>query len=211
MKTSTPLLRQFANLWTLTGQPTPAREWTLDEKFHQAKKAGFETMGGRVLPKIPALCEKYGMDYIAYISPSAKTYVDELEGARTMNPARIDVQLCDHDTPPREAVRVWLKVEALAKKMGLTVDLEVHRDTSTETPEKVDEIARLYRAATGRDLRFCFDHSHFAIVKHLSPPLRAAPADRAEAAAAIAPGPFPAVQRPSLPGARDRRPGRRRA
>jgi hypothetical protein len=170
MKASTPLLRQFANLWTLMGQPTPAREWTMDEKFRQAKKAGFETMGGGVQPEIPALCAKYGLDYICYISPSAKTYARDLEAARTMKPARINAQLCDHDTPPREAVRVWLKLEALANKMGLAVDLEVHRDTSTETPEKVDEIARLYRAATGRELRFCFDYSHFAVVKHLYPP-----------------------------------------
>jgi len=46
----------------------------------------------------------------------------------------------------------------------------VHRDTCTETPEKVWEIAALYKKATGKKLRFSWDFSHFAVVKHLSPP-----------------------------------------
>jgi hypothetical protein len=168
-----PVLKSFANLWTLTGQPSHAREWTLEEKFRQAKKAGFDAMGGGAMPEAAPLCEKFGFDYICYIDPDARNYADRLEAARETRPARINAQLCDHDTPPREAVRVWLKVEALAKKMGLAVDLEVHRDTCTETPEKVDEIAALYRRATGKDLRFCFDYSHFAVVKHLYPPYAA--------------------------------------
>ena len=53
---------------------------------------------------------------------------------------------------------------------GLLAAIEVHRDTCTETPEKVYEIAALYQKATGKKIRFCFDFSHIAVVKHLSPP-----------------------------------------
>jgi len=86
-----------------------------------------------------------------------------------MKPARVNVQLCDHDTPPKEAVAVWIKMMTLADKLGLNIDLEVHRDTCTETPEKVYEMAALYKKATGKKLRFCWDFSHFAVVKHLYP------------------------------------------
>jgi hypothetical protein len=164
-----PVLKQFASLWTLTHQPSAAKEWSLEEKFKQAKKAGFDAMCGGTMPEVVPLCEKYGMDYICYLDGNAK-YAERLEAARVVKPARINVQLCDHDTPPREAVKIWIKMEALAEKMGLKVDLEVHRDTCTETPEKVYEIAALYKKATGKKLRFCFDFSHIAVVKHLSPP-----------------------------------------
>ena len=114
-----------------------------------------------------SLCKKYGMDYVCYIDGNPKTYRERLQSAKKTNPARINVQLCDHDTLPAEAVKVWLKMEAEAKKLGLNIDLEVHRDTCTETPEKVYEIAALYKKATGKKVRFCWDYSHIAVVKHL--------------------------------------------
>lgn len=127
-------------------------------------------MGGRPSEQAPALCQKYGMDFVCYIDSNMKSYKAKLEAAKAMKPARINVQLCDHDTLPKEAVSVWLKLEPLARKMGLEVDLEVHRDTCTETPEKVYEIAALYKKATGKKIRFCWDFSHIAVVKHIAPP-----------------------------------------
>lgn len=165
-----PVLKQFAGLWTLQQQPSAAREWSLEEKFKQAKKAGFDAIGSGPQSEVVELCGKYGLDYITYIDSGRKTYQDKLEAARTTKPARINVQLCDHGTPPAEAVKVWIKLEALALKMDLNVDLEVHRDTCTETPEKVYEIAALYKKATGKKIRFCWDFSHIAVVKHIYPP-----------------------------------------
>jgi hypothetical protein len=164
-----PVLKHFAGLWGLSQQPSAAKEWSLEEKFKQAKKAGFDGVGGGPLPEAAVLCEKYGMDYVCYLDGN-KNYRARLEAARLVRPARINVQLCDHDTPPKEAVKIWLRMEAEAQKMGLKVDLEVHRDTCTETPEKVYEIAALYQKATGKKIRFCWDFSHIAVVKHLYPP-----------------------------------------
>ena len=164
-----PVLRQFANFWTLQGQPSKAKEWSTEEKFQQAKKAGFDTMGGGASPEMPALCEKYGMDYVCYINGNAK-YRESLQAAKATKPARVNVQLLDHDTAPADALKLWLKLEAEAAKLGLHVDLEVHRDTCTETPEKTYEIADRYKKATGRKIRLCFDYSHIAVVKHLYPP-----------------------------------------
>jgi len=174
MKSSPPpVLKQFAGLWTLTKQPTAAKEWSLDEKFKQAKKAGFDAIGGGAMPEVVPLCQKYGLGYVCYIDGNSKSYRERLEAAKKTAPARINVQVCDHDTLPKEAVAVWLKLEAQAEKMGLEVDLEVHRDTCTETPEKVYEIAALYQKATGRKIRFCWDFSHISVVKHLNPPYAA--------------------------------------
>ena len=165
-----PVLKQFASLWTLTQQPSAGREWSLEEKFKQAKKAGFDAMGGGPSPEIAALCQKHEMEYVCYIDGNRKTYREKLEAAQSVNPARINVQLCNHDTPPKEAAAVWVKMAALAEKMGLKADLEVHRDTCTETPEKVYEIADLYKKTTGHKIRFSWDFSHVAVVKHLNPP-----------------------------------------
>jgi hypothetical protein len=167
---SAPVLKQFANLWTLQQQPFAAREWSLGEQYKQAKKGGFDAVGGGPVPDAASLCEKHGLEYICYIDCNAKTFSGKLEAAQATKPARINVQLCDHDTVPYEAVKVWLKLESQAKKMGLNVDLEVHRDTCTETPEKVYEIAALYRKATGTKIRFSWDFSHIAVVKHIYPP-----------------------------------------
>jgi len=165
-----PVLKQFAGLWTLTHQPSAKKEWSLDQKFLEAKKAGFDAVGGGADPKVVPLCEKYGMDYVCYIDATMKTYKEKLEAAQAVNPARINVQLCDHDTLPKESVQVWVKLAALAEKMKLQADLEVHRDTCTETPEKVYEIAALYKKATGKKVRFCWDFSHLAVVKSIHTP-----------------------------------------
>jgi sugar phosphate isomerase/epimerase len=164
-----PVLKQFANLWTLRLQPSEEKEWSLEEKFKQAKKAGFDSIGGGTDPAAAALAEKYGLDYVCYVDGNAR-YKERLKAVQETKPVRVNVQLLDHDTLPKDAVKLWLKLEAEAEKLKLNVDLEVHRDTSTETPEKVYEIADLYRKATGKKLRFCFDFSHVAVVKHLNPP-----------------------------------------
>ena len=141
----------------------------MEEKFKQVKKAGFQAIGGGAEAAVVPLCEKYGLDYICYIDGNLK-YKERLEAAKATKPVRINVQLGDHDTLPKEAVKIWIAMEAHAEKLGLNVDLEVHRDTCTETPEKVYEIAALYQKATKRKLRFCWDFSHIAVVKHIYPP-----------------------------------------
>ncbi|MDL5051070.1 hypothetical protein QQ054_34280 [Oscillatoria amoena NRMC-F 0135] len=172
-----PALKQFAGLWTLTHQPdidNPKKEWSLEEKFKQAKKAGFDAIGGGADPALVPLAKKYGMELVIYIDSNAKTYKDRLDAAAKCNPSRVNVQMCDHDTLPKDAVKVWLAMMEYAKKIGLEdkIDLEVHRDTCTETPEKTYEIAKLYQQKTGKKIQMCFDFSHFAVVKHIYPPYK---------------------------------------
>ena len=165
-----PVLKFFASLWTLRGYPTPANEWTMAEKFAEVKRQGFAGVGGRYFPEVSALCLEHGLEYILYIDANAANFEAQLRVAPACRPQRINVQLCEHDTPPAEAAAVWLALEVLAAELGLAVDLELHRDTATETPEKTREIAVCFRAATGRSLRFSLDFSHFAVAKYLAAP-----------------------------------------
>jgi len=81
----------------------------------------------------------------------------------------INIQLLNHDTQPREAAAMAVKLIKISRELGLGVHIETHRDTSTETPEKFDEIVSLYERETGETLPVTWDHSHFAVSKHILP------------------------------------------
>lgn len=163
-------IRFFAGLWTLREYPAAASEWTLERKFAAVKEAGFEGIGAMMVPETIPLYRKYDLEYILYINADATNWEPSLRGAVEYSPKRVNIHLMDHDTPPAEAVATWIPMMELADRLGLEIDLEIHRDTATETPEKSEEIAALYQRETGRRIRWSLDHSHFATVKHLNPP-----------------------------------------
>ncbi len=165
-----PQLKQFAGFWTLMGQPAPGSEWSIAEKVRRAQEVGFDAMGFGANRDYSDPVREAGLDYVCYIDANDETFEDHLNVAAKTGCARVNVQLWDHDTQPATAARTWVAMQPVAERLGLEIDLEVHRDTCTETPEKAWEIARLYEAETGRQCRFCFDFSHFGVVKHLSPP-----------------------------------------
>ncbi len=67
------------------------------------------------------------------------------------------------------ATRIFIRTVRQARALGLSAHLETHRDTCTETPEKLAEIARRYQSETGELLPVTWDHSHLAVSKRLSP------------------------------------------
>jgi len=162
----------FVNLWTLTGHPTYAREWSLDKKIAAVAAAGFTGITSVLTPAHRRLAEKHGIEHlIGYISSSNPAeFAQRIREQKEAGAVHINVQMDDHDTPPALAVKHWLALERHAAKIGgVIMSLEVHRDICTETPEKTYEIAERYRRATGRLIRFTFDFSHLAVVKHLNP------------------------------------------
>jgi hypothetical protein len=166
----TAALRFYASLWTLREYPSRASEWSLDEKFAAVRREGFEAIGGRLLPEAPELCARHELDYVLFLDVDASNYEEQLRRAPEWNPRRVNIQLCDHDTAPTEAAEIWIKVMEQAEALGLNVDLETHRDTATETPEKIQAIADHFWRRTGKTIRFTLDFSHSAVVKHLLPP-----------------------------------------
>src|SRR5688572_21516214 len=167
-----PHLKHIAALWTLQGHPSLTREWSLEKKIRAVAAAGFDGIAGALTPEHRRFAENHGLPHLlGYISSGdASRFRALLLAQKEGGAVHINVQLADHDTTPAEATKLWLRLVREAEKIGgLVPALEAHRDTCTETPEKTYEIAARYHDATGELIKFNFDFSHFAVVKHLAP------------------------------------------
>ena len=169
--TGKPCIRHIANLWSLRDTPTAKKPWPLEKKVEAVKEAGFDGFTDLATPKHGKLAEKYGLSIVGYFA-SAKP--DEfrtlLQQNKDAGAKLINIQLGDHDTTSSDAVRMALRAMLEAEAMGLQPSIEIHRDTCTETPEKVYLLAEGYQRVTAKPLRFTWDFSHIAVVKHLAPP-----------------------------------------
>jgi hypothetical protein len=164
-----PTLKSFASLWTLTDHPGPESPWSLDEKVRRIRDAGFDGVGGHATSEICDAARKHGLEFIAYVILDAHNYVNELEPVAKLKVARVNAFFGTHDTPPEDAARDLVRVFDKAADLGVALDLETHRATCTETPEKIATLSNEYRKLTGKALRYCHDFSHPAVVKHLFP------------------------------------------
>lgn len=81
----------------------------------------------------------------------------------------VNCMLGEHDTTPAAATKLIVRTVRAARRLGLSAHIETHRDTCTETPEKLAEIAARYRGETGELLPLTWDHSHPAVMKHMLP------------------------------------------
>ena len=166
-------IAHIANLWSLTGHPSLANEWSLARKIRAVADAGFDGITTRLTPEHRELAERHGLRHLlGFISSSDPAeFAACIRAQKEGGAVHINVQMDDHDTPPGVAVTHWLRMEREAERIGgVVVSLEVHRDTCTETPEKTYEIADRYHAKTrGQLIKLNFDFSHLACVKHLAP------------------------------------------
>ena len=172
MKTKTPAPRLIlcATTWSMIGYPTPRREWSVARKLRAIKDARFDGVCAFITPEIKAEADRLGLRLMSgFDAKSVADALPRLRQQRNLGVRFINIQLLNHDTPPAEAARVAVPLIRAARKLGLAVHIETHRDTATETPEKFDEIARLYRKTTGELLPVTWDHSHFAVSKHMMP------------------------------------------
>jgi len=170
-KSAPPRLRLFANLWTLWDHPGAGNEWTLEEKVVAIRDAGFDGFAWILNRRHGVLGRRHGLFTIGFISSANPAEFRTLirhaidGGAR-----RINAQLGDHDTPVDKAVRMAIRIIGECGRLDIPCDIEIHRDTCTETPEKAYAIAAGYRKATGQLLPISWDFSHISVVKHLAPP-----------------------------------------
>ncbi len=166
-----PQLVMCAATWSMIAYPSAKREWSITRKLQAIKAAGFDGVCSYITPEISLQARQLGLRMMSGFD--AKSVADALPRLRAQREAGahfINVQLLNHDTAPAVAARTAVQLIRAARKLGVGVHLETHRDTATETPEKFDEIVRLYRRATGETLPVTWDHSHFAVSKHLQPP-----------------------------------------
>ncbi|MFM9078752.1 MAG: xylose isomerase, partial [Opitutaceae bacterium] len=157
--------------WSMIGYPSSQRPWNSSRQLRAMRRAGFAGIYTEATPAIAREARRLGL-----VLTGGLAALDLVTGRKLLrSQARaganlINVHLLRHDTPPATAARAAARLVKFGRSLGVTVQFETHRDTATETPEKFSELARLYRSATGEDLPVTWDHSHFAVVKHLQPP-----------------------------------------
>ena len=167
----TPYFKHVANLWSLTDYPSSSDPWSLEQQLDGVKAAGFEGFTTQLGPRHAREAEKRGLFVVGYFSSSnGEKFADLLKSQEDAGAVHVNIQLADHDTDPKEALRLALRLMEEADRLGgLDPAIEVHRDTCTETPEKTYALADGYFELTGRLLPLTWDFSHIAVVKHLTP------------------------------------------
>ena len=166
-----PIVLHILNLWTLVWHPSKSKEWSLERKIAAVKEAGFDGFMDRLTPKHCKCAERLGLRCVGFVSSSnSGEFESLLQKQRECEAVHVNVQLGDHDTSTSVALQMTRKLITAAEEVGVQASVEVHRDTCTETPEKTYALAEAYERATGGLLPVTWDHSHFAVVKHLQPP-----------------------------------------
>jgi sugar phosphate isomerase/epimerase len=166
-----PLLRHIASLWSLRDYPCTDAPWGPEAQLDAIRSAGFDGVTGRVGAQHGRLARERQLIVVGFVSSGDDTeFGPLLDVQREAGAQHVNVQLADHDTPTREALRLAHRLFEEAGRIGeLEISIEVHRDTCTETPEKTYALADAYFADTGQSLPLTWDFSHCAIVKHLQP------------------------------------------
>jgi hypothetical protein len=167
---SKPILRQFANLWTLMQHPSAEAEWSLDQKLQAMREAGFEGMNWGPVPGLKEGLRRHDLFFLGgMMSDEVSEFPRLLKELNDAGAYHVSIQMGSADTPPTEAVGMAIAYINEARKLGLEPAIETHRGTCTETPEKTYAIADAYQRVTGELLPLTWDFSHFAVVKHLVP------------------------------------------
>ena len=163
-----PVLRHIANLWTLTGYPSRDAEWPLDEKLDAIQDAGFDGVCWAPSAELYLGCERRGLIFVGGMaSGDASAFPQIVDDLKRFGATYVNVQLADDTVLTPEALRLTLALMDCARPLGLSLAIETHRGTCTETPEKAYALADAYQQATGELLPLSFDFSHFAVVKHV--------------------------------------------
>jgi hypothetical protein len=167
---SDPELVICATTWSMIGYPLPGDEWSMEMKLRAIKSAGFDGVCAYITPDLAFAARKAGLRLMSgFDAQSFAGARPRLEEQRDCGVRFINIQLLNHDTPPARAAALAVKLIRASRRLGVAVHIETHRDTATETPEKFEEIARLYQEATGELMPVTWDHSHFAVSKHMMP------------------------------------------
>ncbi|HEY1718553.1 MAG TPA: xylose isomerase [Verrucomicrobiae bacterium] len=165
-----PVLRHIANLWTLMGHPSKAKEWSLEKKLWTIKESGFDGVCWAGSQELHEGSEKHGLIFVGGMaSGNAKDFSRLLKDLKKFGAHHVNVQLAGDQVLTPEALELALALNREGRKLGLEPAIESHRGTCTETPEKTYTLADAYQKQTGELLPISWDFSHFAVVKHLVP------------------------------------------
>ena len=161
-----------ASLWSLSGHPSPAREWTLDRKLAAIRQAGFDAVSGPPDLALTQRAKELGLRRLAaFIAPDRASLDRGLRSCTTGRVERVNVQLGTPELTGRAAGALAVRAWRLAETHGIRLSFETHRGTCLETPEKLAALAARFAQATGRMLPVTWDFSHHAVVRQVPRPL----------------------------------------
>jgi len=161
-------LRLAATLWSLLHHPSRKREWTLARKVEEVAAARFDGVQAGYSPDIGALSRKHGLALIgAFDADDPLRFDEQVRQFKAAGAVMVNAQVAEHDTSLEETLRFTLGLLEVGHHHALPVQIETHRGTATETPEKFAALASAYKAETGSLLPVTWDHSHFAVTKHM--------------------------------------------
>ena len=165
-----PKIKIMAADWSLRDYPSARQTWSLQTKVRRVKEAGFAGMSAGANAELAAELHANGLEMVGGVDVGGKKEAEKkIKAFADLGVIHINVQLCDHDTRTKDALKVARAVAKAGKKYGVKPAIEIHRDTCTETPEKAFALAEAYEKKYKKKLRMNFDHSHPAIIKQLRP------------------------------------------
>ena len=133
-------------------------------------EAGFDGVHDALPPELQKRARDLGLTVIGRIDGRFKeSWQTSLQQQIDEGVDLFNVHLGQHDTPPKTAAKWTAAMVKVAEAQGACVQVETHRDTATETPEKYDKLRAHFKDLTGSRLPTTWDHSHFAVMKHLLP------------------------------------------
>jgi sugar phosphate isomerase/epimerase len=154
----------------MEAQPNSGRPWSLATKMRLIKEAGFDGIAEMFRPEFAPHLARHGLRICGRVFSRDGSDVEALLRIEAAGGAtHVNCLLGAHDTTPAAAVRIIRKTIRVARTLGLHAHIETHRDSCTETPEKLSEIARRYQRETGEPLPLTWDHSHLCVMKHMLP------------------------------------------
>ncbi len=172
-----PQLKVLAAMWSMRDYPSASKDLPESEKVRRIADEGFDGIADNLKDRNSATgLERFRMAADAGLVGLPVVTIKSSEDAQLWLPlcreagaTLVGVLLCDHDTSPADALAVTLRVMELGDDLGLIPHIEAHRDSCTETPEKVLALAGGYEQETGRVLKMNMDYSHTGVMKHVDP------------------------------------------
>jgi hypothetical protein len=166
-----PQLIILISHWSLFQRADITSEAGMRCQFELIRDAGFHAYAGKAsFPGIENLLNEFNFKFAAGFDAGSPEAIDKnIKDNLKLGNGPMDCQLADHDTPSNKAIDLAIHLKRASEKNGARVHLEAHRDTCTETPEKLEEILEGCARNKSDPPLLNFDFSHLSVVKHLKP------------------------------------------
>ncbi|HKS94562.1 MAG TPA: sugar phosphate isomerase/epimerase [Terriglobia bacterium] len=158
-----PRLRVAHSWWSLGKLPRDGPEWTMEEKFHRVKEAGFEGIEFWVEEKdedrVRALLDQTGLFLGTGFHPNSPAdFRKALTQARRLHAEYIFVHPGNAFMSDEDAAALVREGYKIAQDLGVPMTLETHRGTVTENPYRAMRLAERVP-----ELRLTGDLSHYGV------------------------------------------------